>query len=84
MESDRHIWRVWAGFLQRWGVDGLAASLLETAGPLTVFGAQFLYVAQPLLGQALPTEHFEELARLLEDSQHTRDFVNYLREAPAA
>jgi hypothetical protein len=84
METDRHIWRVWASILQRWGVDGLAASFLEVAGPLTVFGAQIVYIAQPMIGQAAPQAHLDELARLLEDSQRTREFVSYLREASTA
>jgi hypothetical protein len=80
MENDRHIWRVWAGFLQHWGVCGWLASLLEALGPLSILGAQIIYIGQPLLRYALPTEHLEALTRLLEDTPNTRAFANYLRE----
>jgi hypothetical protein len=83
MYTDQHIWRAWAGFLQRWGVVDLTASLLEAAGPLSVLGAQFVYLLQPLLGPVSPAGHLDALARLLEDGQQTRDFVKYLREAPS-
>ena len=81
MNTDQHIWWDWARILQRWGMDEWAASFLEAAGPLTVLGAQLVYVGQPLLGSVLPEDHLDALARTLEDSSHTRDFVTFLREA---
>jgi hypothetical protein len=82
MEKDRHIWRIWAGNLQQWGVDEWAAVILEAAGPLAVFAAQGLYLLQPLVGKLEPGGQIEAIARLLEDAQNTQDFVQYLREAP--
>ncbi len=82
MSSDQHIWRVWASFLQRWGLENWVASLLEAAGPLTLLGAQVVYFSQPLLNRSVPEDHLEALARILEDSTHTQAFVNFLREAP--
>lgn len=81
MEQDRHIWRVWVNLLQGWGVDDWTATLLETAGPLSILGAQALHLSRPLLGQALSPTHLDALARLLEEPTQTQAFVRYLREA---
>jgi hypothetical protein len=80
MERNRHIWRYWARNLQRWGLTKWVAALLEAFGPLTVIGAQFIYISQPLLRRSLPGEHLDGLARLLEDSPTTHAFIDYLRE----
>ncbi len=80
MDRNRHIWRYWARNLQRWGVTQGVATLLEAFGPLTVIGAQLIYVSQPLLGRSLPGEQLDGLARLLEDSDTTHAFIDYLRE----
>jgi hypothetical protein len=83
MNDEQHIWRVWAEFLQRWGVEDWVAALLEAAGPLSILGAQFVYLSQPLLNQAMPGNHLAVLARLLEEPARTQVFVEYLREASA-
>ena len=74
MDTDQHIWRVWARFLHRLGVGKWVAVLLEAAGPLTILGAQAVYVSQPLLNHSLSEDHLDALARLLEDSTQTRAF----------
>lgn len=83
MDSDRHIWRYWARNLQQWGVSDVVAAILDASGPLTILGAQLIYLSQPVLSRLLPDEQLEGLARLLEDSSMTRDFVKFLREAEA-
>ena len=82
MDQDRHIWRVWAGFLQQWGVEKWAIATLEALGPLSILGAQAVHLSQPLLSRTVPENHLDALARLLEDPVQTRAFVTYLREAP--
>ncbi len=82
MSSDQHIWQVWASFLHRWGIEEWVASFLEAAGPLTILGAQAIYFSQPLLKGPVSEEHLNALARLFEDSTHTRAFIDFLREAP--
>lgn len=82
MDVDWHIWRVWARFLHRWGLEGFVAAFLSAAGPLTVIGAQVVYIGQPILDGFLPNGHMDALARLLEDANRTEEFVRYLREAP--
>ena len=81
MEADQNIWRVWARFLQRLGIGNGVAVLLEAAGPLTILGAQAVYISQPVLNHTFPDEHLDALARLLEDSTQTRAFIKFLREA---
>jgi hypothetical protein len=81
MDQDQHIWRVWAGFLQHWGVEKWVAATLETLGPLSILGAQAVHLSQPLLSKTVPDDHLDALARLLEDPIQTRAFVTYLREA---
>jgi hypothetical protein len=84
MENDRHIWRAWADFLQQWGMKDIAASLLEAVGPLSLLGAQAFYMTQPFLRNSSAAPHLDALARLLDEPQQTRDFVDYLREVPSS
>lgn len=81
MDEDQQIWRSWASILQRWGVEQWAASILEAAGPLSVLGAQAVYLSAPLLKNILPMAQLETLARTLEDANQTQAFVSCLREA---
>lgn len=81
MNQDRHIWRVWASFLQRWGVSDGVADILEAAGQLSLLGAQAVYLGQPLLKHALPEDQLDALARLLEEPTQTQAFVRVLRES---
>lgn len=82
MGENHHIWRVWARYLHKWGLRAFVASFLEALGPLTILGAQALYIGQPLLGSLFPRAHLQALAHVLEDTDETRTFINYLREAP--
>lgn len=84
MKADQQIWRTWSQVLHRWGITEWAAIFLETAGPLTVFGAQAVYISQPLLYGVIPKGHLDALARLLEDKKRMQSFVTYLREDPQA
>jgi hypothetical protein len=84
MDEDQHIWRSWASFLQHWGMDRWVASVLEASGPLSMLGAQAVYLSSPLLKNAFPATQLDALTRMLEDTGHTQAFVSYLREAPSA
>jgi hypothetical protein len=59
----------------------LAATLLEAAGPLTVLGAQALYVGQPVLRSFVPGKQIDALASMLENPAETQQFVVFLRES---
>ena len=80
MIANHHIWRVWAKNLHRWGLKDLAAAFLEAAGPLTIVGAQAVYVSQPFFNNMVPGGHWQALAELLEDRSQREAFVAVLRE----
>jgi hypothetical protein len=79
----RASWPTWAGFLRRHGLESLAAWALEAAGPLTVLGAQALYIGGPLLRPAFSNGQIEALAGLLEDHNELLAFTALLREEMA-
>jgi len=81
MDEDQQIWRSWARFLQRWGIEQWVASILEVAGPLSFLGAQLVYICSPLLKYTLPANQLDALGRMLEDTGYTQAFVSCLREA---
>jgi hypothetical protein len=80
MHDSQHIWQDWARILHRWGVQDIVASLLEAFGPLSLLGAQVVYLGQPILGRLGANDHLEELAHMLENRADTQAFVNFLRE----
>jgi hypothetical protein len=49
--------------------------LLEAGGPLTVLGAQAVYLGQPFLGG----KKLDSLAHMLEEDEETQAFARYLR-----
>ena len=84
MNRDDHtIWAAWASRLQHWGLGSFAATLLESAGPLKLLGAQLVYMGQPTLNGLLPNEQLSALANLLENDTDSRSFVKVLREEEA-
>jgi hypothetical protein len=68
-------WSTWAESLRRLKLDVLAAWFLEAGGPLTVLGAQALYLGQPFLGG----KKLDSLAHMLEEDEETQAFARYLR-----
>lgn len=58
----------------------MTAVLLEAAGPLLVFLAQFAYLGQPFFEKMMPAGQWAALAHLLEDSEESRRFAAFLRE----
>ena len=80
MKKNHHIWRIWANTLHRWGVDNLVATFLEAAGPLTMIGAQAIYIGQPVLNSFVPNEHLNVLTVVLEQDDQRDAFINYIRE----
>ena len=67
-------WSTWAETLRRFKLDGLASWFLEAGSPLSVLGAQILYISQPFLGGKQPGL----IANMLEDEQETQAFLHYL------
>lgn len=79
--ASRELWPAWARFLQQKGLARVAADVSASAGPLGILAAQLLYLGQPLLNQALPDQHLQALAQLLEDQTELKRFALYLKEA---
>jgi hypothetical protein len=83
MIADHPFWEIWTKTLRRWGMQALAASLLEAAGPLTTLGAQMIYLSQPVLNSVLPGGQIDALATLLDNPAETKRFIVFLRESSA-
>ena len=73
--QSRANWSQWADILRRFKMDGFASWLLDAGAPLTVLGAQALYLGQPFLSG----DKFNALAHMLEEDSETQAFVRYLR-----
>ena len=80
MQPCRSLWPIWARFLHQRGLDRIAAALFEAAGPWAVLGAQFIYIGQPFLHQAIPNGQLQDLAHLFEDEKECKEFSAFLRE----
>ena len=80
VSETRSTWLGWAELLHRLGLENLVAAALEAAGPLTVLGAQILYLGGPLLRPALTDMQRDALAGMLEDRDETLAFTAFLRE----
>ena len=80
MQVSRSFWSKWARSLQQWQLKEPVAVLLEAAGPLTLFLAQFFYIGQPFISRALPAGQWEALAQMLENREEVNSFTAYLRE----
>jgi hypothetical protein len=71
----RSDWSTWAESLRRLKLDGFAAWVLEAGGPLTILGAQALYMSQPFFGG----KQLHALAQMLEEDEETQAFARFLR-----
>ncbi len=80
MQKDRSFWSGWASFLQHWGLTEIAAALLETAGPLSIFLATLVYAGRPFFRQVFPDERLLALAELFEDQEESRSFAAFIRK----
>lgn len=73
--QSRADWSHWAESLRRLKLDGLASWLFEAGAPLTLLGAQALYISQPFLGG----KHWSSFAHMLEEDEEVQAFARYLR-----
>ena len=73
--QSRADWSHWAESLRRFKLDGLASWLLEAGAPLTLLGAQALFISQPFIAG----EKITSLAHMLEQDEETQAFARYLR-----
>jgi hypothetical protein len=73
--QSRTEWSKWAESLRTLKLDGLVAWLLEAGAPLTILGAQALYIGQPFIGG----KKIDSFAHMLEQEDETQAFARYLR-----
>lgn len=73
--QSRSEWSKWAESLRNLKLDGMVAWLLEAGAPLTILGAQALYISQPFVGG----NKISSLAQMLEQEDETQAFARYLR-----
>lgn len=73
--QSRSEWSKWAESLRNLKLDGIVAWLLEAGAPLTILGAQALYISQPFVGG----NKINSLAQMLEQEDETQAFAQYLR-----
>ena len=59
----------WRTRLRHAGLDGLVGAFLGAAAPLSVLGAQVLWIAQPALSAFMPRDEIDALARLLTEPE---------------
>lgn len=71
-------WSHWAETLRRFKLDGLASWLFEAGAPLTMLGAQALYISQPFLG-GNRASLWVSFAHMLEEDEEVQAFARYLR-----
>jgi hypothetical protein len=67
--------------LRAWGLNGLAAALLEQGGPVSLLGAQVLYAAAPALRLFTAGDPATRLAQILDDPDASRALARSLNEA---
>jgi hypothetical protein len=73
--QSRADWSHWAESLRRFKLDGLASWLLEAGAPLTILGAQAIYLSQPFLGG----KEWNSFAHMLEQDEEVQAFAHYLQ-----
>ena len=73
--QSRADWSHWAESLRRFKLDGFASWLLEAGAPLTVLGAQAIYLSQPFLGG----KEWNSFAHMLEQDEEVQAFARFLQ-----
>lgn len=68
--------KAWRRHIERLGLMGLVENLLTISSPLAPIGAQFLYVAQPVLGLFGQAERVDDWVQILDN----RAGLDWLRD----
>jgi hypothetical protein len=76
--QSRADWSHWAESLRRFKLDGFASWLLEAGAPLTILGAQAIYLSQPFLG-GKGTGSWNSFAHMLEQEEEVQAFARFLQ-----
>ena len=72
-------WRNWAEKLERWGLTDLAATFLESSGPISTIIAQLVYAGSPFLSDS-QSKTWENLAYMFENQSESQAFAHFLKE----
>ncbi len=78
MQPPSH-WRNWAEKLERWGLKGLTATLLESTGPISTIIAQLMYASSPFISST-PSNTWSDLVRIFENPAEGQAFAHFLKE----
>lgn len=79
MKTPREYWPRWAETLRRYQLNNIAASLLEAASPLAIFGAQAIYLGRGFIHN----EQLTALAATLEEENELRAFTAFITQENA-
>jgi hypothetical protein len=69
----------WIQTLYKLRLQNFFATLLEALGPVSVLGAQLVYLSQPILSSFISQEKSQDFAKILEDPAETASFIKALR-----
>jgi hypothetical protein len=69
----------WIQTLYKLRLQNFIATLLEALGPVSVLGAQLVYLSQPVLSSFISQETSQDFAKILEDPAETASFIKALR-----
>ena len=78
--QDTSGWGKISSALNRLGIAGITAAVLEHGGPLNLLIAQILYLSKPFANLAAPASDVDLFAGIMEDEQSSRNFARYLRQ----
>jgi len=76
---ERTYWQYWVQKLQQHGMQGLALSLLEGAGPVRYIFSQCMFAITPFL-DSISHVSWNTFAAMLENPADSHDFAHFLRE----
>jgi hypothetical protein len=69
----------WVQTLYKLRLQNFFATVLEALGPVSILGAQLIYLSQPILSPFISPEQSRDFAKILEDPTETAGFVKALR-----
>jgi hypothetical protein len=69
----------WIQTLYKLRLQNFIATFLEALGPVSVLGAQLVYLSQPVLSSFISQETSQDFAKILEDPAETASFIKALR-----
>jgi hypothetical protein len=80
MSTSQAVWQDWVAFLNKRGLGGLVASLLDAASPLALPGAQLIFIGEPVLSSFMAGAKIDAVTDLLEDNTAYQGFIAALKK----